>query len=85
MSSRHVACRGRLATSLLDAAARLSLKIDDDHVILDDQHLTKVKIAVMPNFHGIDIVWQQLTQSCGQGRSVRQQRIGELAVVLCQI
>ena len=33
----------------------------------------------MANFHGIDIVWQQLTQSRGQGCSVRQQRIGEVA------
>ena len=44
-----VARGGRLAPALLDAAARLALEIDDEDVVLDDQDLTEVEIAVMAN------------------------------------
>ncbi len=41
----------RLAAALRQRAARLALEIDDEDVVLGDQHLAEMKIAMVADFH----------------------------------
>ena len=51
-----IARRRRLAPALLDAAPRLALEIDDEDVVLDDQHLAEMEVAVVADLHRLDAV-----------------------------
>ena len=39
-------------------AGRLALEVDDEDVVLDDQHLAEMEIAVQPDLQPVDIRWQ---------------------------
>ena len=78
--------RGRgLAPAILDAAARFAFEIDDEDVVLDDQHLSEMKIAMMADLHCVDVLRQQFAQSRGQRFRTRQERVDQLAIILRQV
>ena len=81
----HVAGGGRLAPAILDAAARFAFEIDDGDVVLDDQHLPEMKIAVMTDLHRVDGFREQFAQSRGKPFSIGQKRVNQLPIVLRQV
>ena len=62
----HIAQRRALAAALLRRARRLALEIDDHDVVLDDQHLAKMIIAV-------DARLDRLRRAPGRGCSIGAQ------------
>src|SRR5438132_1437687 len=54
----YIARCGRFGPALLDAAPRLTFEVDDYHVVFHHQHLAEMEIAVMTDFHGIEILRQ---------------------------
>ena len=49
-----VARRRRLAPPFGERAARLAVEIDDEDVVLDDQHLAEMEVAVMADVEPVD-------------------------------
>ena len=58
-------------------APRLALEIDDEDVVLDDQHLAEMEVAVVADIEPVDIARQQRLQPIRQGRLLRQQLVGQ--------
>src|SRR5262245_25616835 len=71
----HIACRRSLAPPILEAAAGLTFEIDDFDIVLHDQHLSEMKIAVMTNLRGVEIFGQQFSQPRAQRSTVNQQPV----------
>src|SRR6202011_4002027 len=76
-----VARRRRFLSAILDAAPGLAFKIDDEDIILDDQHLTEMKIAVVTDLHGIQGVRQQFVQQGRKRLAGREHSLQELAEI----
>src|SRR5262245_18445380 len=81
----HVARGWGLAPAVLEAAARFALEIYDGDVVLDDEHLPEMKITVMTDFHCVDGFRKQFAQSRGNRISIGQERVDQLAIILCQV
>src|SRR5262249_20123412 len=70
------------APAILEAAARFAFEIYDGDVVLDDEHLPKMKITVMTDFYRVDGFRKQFAQSQGKRVSVGQECIDQLAIIL---
>ena len=75
-----VARRGRLAPPLLQRPVRFAREIDDEDIVLDDQHLAEMEVAVMTDLEAVDIGRQQRVQAVRQGVALRQQPVDERAI-----
>ncbi len=60
--------------------ARFALEVDDENVVLDDQHLAEMEIAVVADAEAVDIRRKQRAQALMQGGLLGQQQIDELAI-----
>ena len=61
-----VARRRRLAPPLGQRAARLALEIDDEDVVLDDQHLAEMEVAVVADLQAVDFAGSSALDAIGQ-------------------
>ena len=61
-------------------AAGLALEIDDEDIVLDDQHLAEMEIAVVTDVEAADIGRQQRAEAVVQGGALRQQLIDQHAI-----
>src|SRR5579883_3557646 len=57
--ARQIAGRWHSLAPLGEATAGLSFEVEDDDIILDDEHLPQMKIAVMADFHHFEIFRQK--------------------------
>ncbi len=55
-----VARRRRLRAPLGERAARLALEVEDERVVLGDQHLAEMEVAVMADLHRVDRARQRM-------------------------
>jgi len=75
-----IARRGRLAPPFGQRPARLALEIDDEDIVLDDQHLSEMEIAVVPDVQAVDILRKQRAQSIMQGGALCQHLIDQQTI-----
>src|ERR1019366_3333853 len=64
-----IARRGRLAPPFGQRTAGLALEIDDEDIVLDDQHLPEMEIAMVADVQAVDGSWKQRAQAVMQGRA----------------
>src|SRR5262245_52149218 len=75
----------RFAPAFLEAAPRLAFKVDDEDIVLHDQHLSEVKIPMMPDFQGVDLFRQRAGKPSRNTFTVRQYEINEVAIGLGEV
>ena len=77
-----IARRGRLAAAIGDAAPRLALEVDDEDIVLDDQHLAEMEIAMVADFEAVDVLaavaLQSLRAMTSAGPATRRPVAGRL-------
>ena len=71
--ARDVARRRRLAPAFLQRTAGLALEIDDEDVVLDDQHLAEMEVAVVTDVQAVDIRRKQRARRSRKAVALRQQ------------
>src|SRR4051794_6199606 len=71
-----------LAATLVERAARLTFEVDDEDIILHDQHLSKMKVTVMTDLHRLDMLWQEALQAMRQCRPASEERIDRGEILL---
>ena len=78
----HVAGGWGLAPAILDAAARFAFEVDDGDVVLNDQHLPEMEVAVMTYLHRVHGFREQFAQPRWKRCSIREKRVNQLPVTL---
>ncbi len=56
------------------------LEIDDEDIVLDDQHLTKMEVAVVTDIQIVDVGRNQFAQAIAQTGAQAEQLVDQLAV-----
>ena len=70
--------RGRLlAAALIERAARLALEVEDIGVVLGDQHLAEMEIAVMADLHAVETRAASLLDMRKDRIAVLEQALGQ--------
>src|SRR6266700_7321470 len=77
--------RRGLASAIFDAPSWFAFEVDDEDVVLDDQHLSEMKVAMMADLHHLDGRRQQFAQSIGQRSAPGQELVDQLAIVVPQV
>ena len=78
--ARDVARRRRLAASFGERPARLAFEVDDENIVLDDQYLPEMEIAMVADFQTVVPGRKQCAEAFTQRGALRQCLIDELTV-----
>src|ERR1700733_1326656 len=73
-----IAGGGRLAAAFGERAARLAFEVDDEDIILGDQHLSEMEIAVMTDVQHADRFGNERVEAYLQRWRLRQQLVDKL-------
>ena len=80
-----VARRRRLAAAFFEAAARLALEVEDVGVVLGDQHLAEMEVAMMADLQAVERRMLDAVDIAQHGLAVIEQVLGELPRVRRQV
>src|SRR5258708_28350880 len=78
--ARDIARGGRLLPAFVQRPAGLALEVDDENVVLDDQDLPEMEVAMVADVQAVDILWQQRAEVRAQGRALSQRLIDERTI-----
>src|SRR5246127_5542337 len=76
--SRDVAERRPLAPAFGERPGRLALEVDDEKVVLNDDHLAEMEISMIPGLLGLDLVRHQDADQPEETVALRDKTVREL-------